>query len=135
MLACFCFVLQPGLLPLHLVLHDHAPPVSSSAHAVHQHGGLAYLHCEPGEAVHTHEGEDLGGDHEPHPVEDHLTQPDLVGARRPTLELDLVALPAPDIQLVPAAGPPSAFEPTARAAPRSPPPRRSHRARAPPSAV
>ena len=140
-LACFCFALQPGLLPLHLALHHHAPTVASHDHGtVHQHEGLAYFHCEPVATEYEH-AHDHGHAHEhdhdddpaPHPAEDHLTAPDLVGAR-PTLDLDLVAIPPSVQHVTPQDAPPSAFQPTAREAPRPPPPRGAHRARAPPSA-
>jgi hypothetical protein len=132
-LACVCFLLQQFLVPLHLALFDHTSVFAQPecAHAAAQPaGGHAAPH-------HSHAGSRADasqGDHEPHPVEEHLEQ---------LVEPAVLATPMP-VAVTPtlvAAGLPGVDPPApgcaagAERAPRRAPPPRAAAPRAPPRRV
>lgn len=124
-LACFSFLLQQFVLPLHLALNEHVLVSDLEEH----------VHLHPDESHERHEEQaDHGHGHEPHPIGDHVEQ--LAGpAALPTLVKTKVAA-APAAAALPVVDLPERESVhREQRAPRPPPPRIAAAPRAPPIAL
>jgi hypothetical protein len=102
--ACVCLVLQQCFVPLHLALNDH---VLSNGQGGHVHSHVEHVSAN---AAHTHAGDhhhgaphshqapdsdDSHGDHDPHPIDDHLTQLAEAAVVRTAAHVSLSLAPTP----------------------------------------
>lgn len=69
-----CLLLQPLLVPAHLVLEEHTYGRAGES-VVHAHHGHAHAHPHPHPHGHRHDADEGSGGHPPHPAEDHLSEP------------------------------------------------------------
>jgi len=137
--ACVCLVFQQCFVPLHLALNDHVVFDGLGGHA-HSHAEHAHSHS-PSHAEHADAQEQLAsrsddshGDHEPHPIDDHLTQLAEAAVLRAPVYVALALAPMPSALFfheLPLRG----LLHDREHGPRPPPPRTAAAPRAPPIVV